>query len=296
MERIASERGSEFDSMAELRDLALEDLQSLQWTQDQFMSYPAILVLLYARAIGLFDLVRIALEHGYGVRSRNLIRSLVDIEIDVALLSTEDEELRFRYGAYEALELARKAEHGLKWVVDATDEVEGVEHRRGSLKQMLEAGGVSTPDDFDDLNLGDAADFFAKKIFGRRYPPHWRLPLKREEWLTVAADQLAGAAPTEAGDFGSSRDGIKWEIEYAYMWCSEAVHVSPRSVAESTVWDEDQGLRGYVVGGHIQEIPASVFMATLHFVRLRLLVDSIIGFPASDDGWLATYKGVTTQE
>lgn len=295
MEKVSTEHSDGFDSMVRLRELAAEDLQSLQWTQEDFTKYPSILVLLFARAIGFFDLIRIGLEHGYGVRSRNLIRSLIDIEIDAALLSTEDKDLLFRYGAYEALELARKAEHGLKRIVDEEQEAEGVEIRRNSLKETLENGGLDVPDGFDERSLGEAADITAKRIFDRPYPSHWRWPLKRHEWLPLAVEQLTQAVPEGGHEFGTSKNGIQWEIEFAYAWCSEAVHVSPRSVAESTVWDEQGVLTGFVLAGQITEIPASIFMAMLHFVRLRLLVSAFVDFGTEDDPWIATYQRTTSE-
>lgn len=289
MERVNDEWGEHFIEMAKLRDRAVEELQDLKWTTEQFDKDPAsILVLLLARAIGTLDLIRISLEHGYGVRSRNLIRSLIDLEIDAALLSTPDPELLLRYGAYEILEVARKAEQALTRIADSDEKAEATTARRDVLRQALLLMNREVPPGFETTALGEAADIFALEVFNRRYPPHWRLPLLREDWLNLAVGQLAEAAPSAIGD-SAPAEGILWEIEYAYMWCSEAVHVSPRSVAESTVRDDGGALIGFVIGGQVTEIPSSWYMAGLHFVRMRLLVGAHVALPQHED-WTDLYK------
>jgi hypothetical protein len=292
MEHVDAEYGELLDALAILRDLGIKDLTSLEWSHEQYSEYPSILVIILAHGIGTIDAIRILLEHGYGLRAKLLARSLIELEVDAALLSSGGQDTLDRYSAYEVWELAARSAAGLSFVdVESDQVVKGIEQRINDMRDALVALDVEGGDHLlDDLDLGAATTAYAKVVFDASFPTTWRPVMNRADLLHQVVPVIANAVePTLESDSKEAFDALcsQFEREYhlAYGLTSAATHVSPRTISEAIQVDDDGVLIGFVIAGRLKEIPSSAWLAASHLLRLRSVVHAKIGLATDRADW-----------
>lgn len=285
---VEREFGSDLDELMSIRDRARDELDALELDAESLRLERRIdLVVLgiYSRALTYLDCIRVLAERGYGEEALGLARSIYESEADAYLLFAKP-DLLDRYSDFEFYQRCLAAAH-----IEAAGRLAGseVEERlerwRQDLTDLAHRRNLNLPSDFADSDLRGAVSEFSHKRFGNRFRGSWRydmnwkrgiLPVVVEAYERIA-DPSAGAAQAEQLDDRIRQRADEHDLFYPLM--SSELHGSPKAVAERV-----RDYPRFRLGGDPQTVPGTVAIAVVCFVRLRTLVQHMVGFPGRDTG------------
>lgn len=257
--------GTQLQALSSMMHLSVEEVEKARVPKDAPGS-DLLLILIFTTAVSTLDAVRILLEHGYGAQAHGLTRSLYDAEIDVALLAA-DPDLAHYYAAFEAFDLSNVPGRAIRdGIIDASgpERTEAIADRKDELKAILHEMGHAAPDVWDEMDLLEAAQTFARAVWGKRGPTSWRRETEWETILNIAGPRQFQALNPDVADEDGSADWLdrrKQEHYVAYAEMCARLHCSPRVAAEK--WPD------FEVGGFPESVPRVAEIAGTHFVRIH---------------------------
>ena len=291
---VEHEFGSDLDALVSMRDCARDELDALELDAESLRvdrRVDLVVLGIYSRALTYLDCIRVLAERGYGEEALGLARSIYESEVDAYLLFAKP-DLLDRYSDFEFYQRCLAAAH-----IEAAGRLAGsevdvrLERWRQDLRDLAHLRNLGLPPDFADSDLRRAVSEFSHKRFGSRFRGSWRYDMrwKRDILPMVVgahariADPPAGTAQAEQLDDRIRQRADEHDLFYPLM--SSELHGSPKAVAERV-----RDYPAFRLGGDPQTVPGTVAIAVVCFVRLRTLVQHLVGVSGGDAGGGQTGK------